>query len=102
MVEKGYEQNITCPLCGGIANSFNINASNLRFLQNRVKEDNINEALTICATAWSVFPELRYRSDAKNVVDLLLDNVRQQLARALVPLETLAKMTAPINEKLKN
>ena len=81
-VEKEFNESIICPLCGNRASSFGVSESNLRFLRSRIQEKNVNEALNICATAWSMFPELRLHSDSKEIVDLLLEHIQQQLAKA--------------------
>jgi hypothetical protein len=90
-----------CPLCGNKAQGFSINSSNLQFLESRAKENNLDQALNICASAWSVFPELRNRSDTRNIVDTLIEHIQQQFTKALVPLETIAKMTTPLNLKIE-
>ena len=99
--EKEFNESTICPLCGNRASNFSVGESNLRFLRSRIQEKNVNEALNICATAWNMFPELRLHSDSKEIVDLLLDHIQQRLAKALVPLEMIAKLTSPLNEKLE-
>jgi len=94
-------ETIICPLCGSKAQNFAANPTNLRFLENRAQENNLDQALNICAAAWSAFPELRNRSDTRNIVDTLIDHIQQQFSKALIPIETIAKMTAPLNLKIE-
>ena len=99
--DKEFDESTICPLCGNRANTFSVSESNLRFLRSRTQEKNVNEAVNICAIAWNMFPELRLHNNAKEIVDLMLENIQQQLAKALVPLEMIAKLTSPLNEKLE-
>ncbi len=96
-----FNESIICPLCGNRADNFSVSESNLRFLRSRIQEKNVNEALNICAAAWSAFPELRNHSDTRNIVDTLIGHIEQQFSRTLIPLETIAKTTTPLNLKIE-
>ena len=76
---------IKCPLCGNGANNFNICDDNLRFLEQRFHDNNLDQAITLANIVWANFPGLRLNADSKTLINGLLKGVQEQVTSALTP-----------------
>ncbi len=74
---------IKCPLCGNETNNFNICDDNLRFLEQRFHDNNLDQSITLANIVWNNFPGLRLNADSKTLIDGLLKGVQEQVTNAL-------------------
>ena len=93
--------NETCPICGSQTTNFNISENNLRFLNQRFHDNNLDQALTISCIAWHNFPSMRFDAESKTLINGLLKGVQEQVTNALTPLDMITKMVYPLSEKLE-
>ena len=93
---------IKCPLCGNETSNFNICDDNLRFLEQRFHDNNLDQSITLANIAWANFPGLRLNADGKTLINGLLKGVQEQVTNALTPLDMITKMVYPLSEKLEN
>lgn len=92
--------NTTCPLCGSQIKEFNVSNSNLRFLQQRFDENNLDQAISLASLSWSSFSMAKLGSNEKAIIDVLLAEIKTQLSKSLIPLEMIAKTAYPLSERL--
>jgi hypothetical protein len=65
----------------------NLTESNRQFLSRRIREGNIDEAITISRIAWDNFPILKESADTKKIVETLLKGIQQTVnAQVLTPI----------------
>ena len=100
-LEENANQFSICPLCENHANRFNVSEVSLRFLKERINEKNLDEAIALSSIAWRNFPALRLSSDSKAIIDTLLADFREQVTKAIKPLEMVVKMATPLSYKLE-
>ena len=102
MTQELLNQLTTCPVCGNPATKFNISLINLDFLQQRLDEKNLDEAIVLSSVAWTNFPTLKLSADSKSVVNSLLKGVEEQISAALKPLNIARSTINPLIEKLES
>ena len=90
-----------CPICGSEASNLNINEDNLRFLEQRFHDNNLDQAITLANIVWNNFPGLRLNADSRTLINGMLKGVQEQVTYALTPLEMITKMVYPLSEKLE-
>ena len=90
-----------CPICGSETSNFKINEDNLRFLEQRFHDNNLDQAIVLASIAWNNFPGLRLNADSRTLINGLLKSVQEQVANALTPLNMVTKMVYPLSEKLE-
>jgi len=90
-----------CPICGSETVNFNISEDNLRFLEQRFHDNNLDQAITLTSIAWNNFPGLRLNADSRTLINGLLKGVQEQVTNALTPLDMITKMVYPLSEKLE-
>ena len=78
-----------CYFCNDSINEINLTESN-RHLQ-RVKEHNLDEAITLSKVAWENFPLLRESADTKKIVETVLEGIQQNINNQIF---------APLNENI--
>ena len=93
--------NETCPICGSRVAKFNISENNLRFLEQRFHDNNLDQALTISCVVWHNFPSMRFDAESKTLINSMLKGVQEQVTNALMPLDMITKMVYPLSEKLE-
>jgi hypothetical protein len=81
-----------CFFCGNFAGKLTFTESNRQFLLQRLKEQNIDEAITISRIAWDNFPILKESADAKKIAETVLKGVQQTISDQIF-----APITASIN-----
>jgi hypothetical protein len=69
-----------CYLCKHSINEISLTESNSHFLLERVKERNIDEAITISRIAWDNFPLLKESADTKKIVETVIMGVQQTIS----------------------
>lgn len=69
-----------CYLCNNSTNEIHLTESNKHFLLERVKEQNVDEAITISRIAWDNFPILKESADTKKIVETVLKGVQQTIS----------------------
>ena len=80
---------VLCNFCDGGKRVINFTESNKHFLSKRIRDGNIDEAITISRTAWDNFPILKESADTKKIVETLLRGVQQTInAQILTPMNT--------------
>jgi hypothetical protein len=80
---------IDCNFCEGGKRAINLTESNKSFLWERIKDGNIDEAITISRIAWDNFPILKESADTKKIVETLLKGVQQTInEQMLAPITT--------------
>jgi hypothetical protein len=81
-----------------------LSGSNINFLEHRISDGNLNEAIDLARVAWDQFPRLRESTDAKRTIALLMEGLQEKMnVQVLVPVgNTMTAMTAIIDrlEKL--
>ena len=68
-----------CYFCNNSTNEIYLTESNRHFLLERVKEKNLDEAITISRIAWDNFPLLKESADTKKIVETVLKGVQQTI-----------------------
>jgi len=68
-----------CYFCYNSINGMNLTESNRHFLLQRIKEHNLDEAITLSKVAWENFPLLRESADTKKVVETVLEGIQQNI-----------------------
>jgi gas vesicle protein len=91
----------SCPICGNKSTNFNISQNSLRFLEQRLQDKTLDEAITLSSIAWNSFPTLRVSADSKALISNLLKGIQEQVTNALTPIDMITKMVYPLNEKLE-
>jgi Mg2+ and Co2+ transporter CorA len=95
---------VDCIFCEDGKKVINLTESNKHFLSKRIRDGNINEAITISRIAWDNFPILKESADAKKIVEPLLKEVQQTInAQILTPINTsMSGLNALISTLEKN
>ena len=86
------EKRDQCYFCKNSVKEISLMESNRHFLLERVKEQNIDEAITISRIAWDNFPILKESADAKMIVETVHKGVQQTISDQIF-----APITASIN-----
>jgi hypothetical protein len=81
-----------CYFCKNSLNEVSLTDSNRHFLLDRVREKNLDEAITISRIAWENFPLLKESADTKKIVETVLRGVQQTISDQIF-----APITASIN-----
>ena len=81
-----------CYFCKNSLNKISLTESNRHFLLERVREQNIDEAITISRIAWDNFPLLKESADTKKIMETVLKGVQQTISDQIF-----APITASIN-----
>jgi hypothetical protein len=81
-----------CYFCNKSTNEIHLTESNKHFLLERVKEQNVDEAITISRIAWDNFPILKESADTKKIVESVLKGVQQTISNQIF-----TPITASIN-----
>ena len=83
------ENREACNFCEDGKRVINFTESNKHFLSKRIRDGNIDEAITISRIAWDNFPILKESADTKKIVETLLRGVQQTInAQILTPINT--------------
>jgi hypothetical protein len=83
------ENRLMCIFCESGKTAINFTESNKQFLSERVRDGNIDEAITISRIAWDNFPILKESADTKKIVEMLLKGVQQTInQQILAPITT--------------
>jgi len=61
----------------------------------------LDEAIALSSIAWRNFPALRLSSDSKAMIDTLLADFREKVAKTIEPLEMVVKMATPLSIRLE-
>lgn len=69
-----------CYFCKDSTGQISITESNRHFLLERIKEQNLDEAITISRIAWDNFPLLQQSADTKKIVERVLRGVQQSIS----------------------
>ena len=87
---EGFRENrLLCIFCEGGERAINFTESNKEFLSKRIRDGNIDEAITISRIAWDNFPILKESADTKKIVETLLRGVQHTInAQILTPINT--------------
>jgi len=73
------EDSDPCYFCNNLKNQISLTQSNRHFLLERVKEQNVDEAITISRIAWDNFPNLKESTDTKKIVESVLKGIQQNI-----------------------
>src|SRR5215207_3947805 len=80
---------VDCDFCEGGRRVINFAESNKYFLSKRIRDGNVDEAITISRIAWDNFPILKESADTKKIVETLLKGVQQTINdQVLSPINT--------------
>jgi len=90
-----------CPICENHANKFAISDTNLNFLELRYQDKTLDDAISLSAIAWHNFPALRLSSDSRTVINALMKDIREEVTKALDPLEIFVQSVFPLSNKLQ-
>ncbi|MGA9388716.1 MAG: hypothetical protein WBV70_07830 [Candidatus Bathyarchaeia archaeon] len=94
----------TCPICGGVSDTFLIDRPNLSFLVDLANEDKINAVISMTKIIWDNVPQLRLTADSKLIIDelskTLLENTQRQINGILGPISTFTETFPKLIEKL--
>jgi hypothetical protein len=87
---EGFRENgLLCIFCEGGKRVINFTGSNREFLSKRIRDGNVDEAITISRIAWDNFPILKESADTKKIVEPLLKGVQHTIyAQISNPLTT--------------
>ena len=86
------EDSDQCYFCSNSMNQISLTDSNRHFLLERVKQHNIDEAITISRIAWDNFPILKESADTKKIVETVLKGIQQTISNQIF-----TPITASIN-----
>jgi len=88
-------QSTACWMCK-IAGSLKLSTPSIHFLNKRIQEENLEEAIDIARIAWDQFPRMREAADSKKMLDGMMEGMQEKLnAQVLVPMSnSTAAMTA--------
>jgi hypothetical protein len=81
-----------CYFCKNTVKEISLTESNRHFLMERIKEQNIDTAITISRIAWDNFHILKESADTKKIVETVLKGVQQTISDQIF-----APITASIN-----
>jgi hypothetical protein len=73
------EDRDSCYFCKNSGNHINLSELNKKFLLERIKEENIDEAVTIGRIAWDNFPILKESADTKKILETVLKGVQETI-----------------------
>ena len=80
---------VLCNFCEGGKRVINFTESNKHFLSKRIRDGNIDEAITISRMAWDNFPILKESADTKKIIETVLQGIQQTVnAQILTPMNT--------------
>ena len=83
------ENREACSFCENGKRVINFAESNKHFLLKRIRDGNVDEAITVCRIAWDNFPILKESADAKKIVEPLIKGIQQTInAQILTPFNT--------------
>lgn len=83
------EDNLRCNFCNNGKSVVSVVESNRNFIIARIKERNLDEAITISRIAWDNFPVLKESADTKKIVESLLKGVQEVInTQLLTPITT--------------
>jgi hypothetical protein len=68
-----------CYFCNDSINEVNLTESNKHFLLQRIKERNLDEAITISKIAWDNFPLLKESADTRKIVETVLEGIQENI-----------------------
>jgi hypothetical protein len=68
-----------CYFCNDSINEINLTESNRHFLLQRIKDRNLDEAITISKIAWDNFPLLKESADTRKIVETVLEGIQQNI-----------------------
>jgi hypothetical protein len=90
-------------MCNDGQRAVKLTESNGLFLDNRIADGSLNEAIDIARIAWDQLPRLRESAYTKRMMELIMEGVQEKMnAQVLAPLvSTTASMTA-ILDRLEN
>jgi len=60
-------------------NEINLTESNRHFILQRIKDRNLDEAITISKIAWDNFPLLKESADTRKIVETVLEGIQQNI-----------------------
>jgi hypothetical protein len=81
-----------CIFCNDSINEIDLTESNRNFLLQRVREHNLDEAVTISKIAWDNFPLLKESADTRKIVETVLEGIQQTVNNQIF-----SPITASIN-----
>lgn len=92
-----------CELCRDGGRPADLSDSNVLFLQGRIAEGNLNEALDIARVAWNQFPRLKESADTKRMMEMLMEGLQEKMnGQVLVPISNTMTAMATIIDRLEN
>lgn len=91
----------TCPICGNKTPNFNVGESSVRFLQQRLYDNTLDQAIALSKIVWESFPGLRLNADSKEIINNLLRGIQDQVTSTLKPLDIIANVVGSLSEKLE-
>ena len=99
----GEKSMIKCGVCKDGQRPFDLSESNLLFLQKRVVDDNLNEAIDIARIAWEQFPQIRQSSDTKRIMESIMEGLQEKMnAHVLAPISSTTTAMTAIIDRLEN
>jgi hypothetical protein len=69
-----------CYFCKNSINDISLSELNRKFLLERIREGNIDEAVTIGRIGWNNFPIIRESADKKEIVESVLRGIQQNIS----------------------
>jgi hypothetical protein len=102
ILEVSGNNRASCLLCSG-EGVLSLSEPNIHFLQKRITEANLNDAIDICRIAWDQFPRLKESSDAKRVVESVLEGLQEKITmQVLAPISTTTAAMTSIIDRLED
>jgi len=96
------ENKLTCNFCSNSKSLVSVAESNRNFIIARIKERNLDEAISISHIAWDNFPVLKESADTKKIVESLLKGVQEIInTQMLTPITTSTNGLAALRTTLE-
>ena len=94
---------VKCGICRDGQRPFDLSESNLLFLQKRVADSNLNEAIDIARIAWEQFPQIRQSADTKRIMESIMEGLQEKMnVQVLAPISSTTTAMTAIIDRLEN
>ena len=104
-MERRIEANsiVKCTLCNNCSVLLQLSESSRLFLEARMADGNVNEALDISRIAWVEFPRLKESAEAKRTAEYLLEGLQDKInIQVIMPISNTTSALTTIIERLED
>jgi hypothetical protein len=107
LVEKTDEVERTdqskCPVCRNDGRVIELSEPNVLFLDKRITDSNLNDAIDIARVAWEQFPQIRQSADTKRIMESIMEGLQEKMnVQVLAPITSTTTAMTAIIDRLEN